>query len=325
MTTPAAADITARIIAQDLAYPMTASPALTQNLGTANLICVASMVVWAAGLPAADLIIPLIPPLPLTAMRTGLAALVLVTVWLLIEGPHRVLTANWRRGMAVGGICIGLGAVLLVIGQAYTDAVTVSIITATMPIIGIGLEVLLDGRRITKALVIGMVLSLAGGVIALAKGGFSLDLGLGALAAFGSCCAFTWGSRATVTQFPTLTPLGRTAITVGGAFAVMLVLSLGWGALGGAAVQWAAMGPKHYAALAIFGIGSLALSQVLWIISVEKLGIGAASLHMNAVPFYVMIIAFALGAQWSWLQTFGAAVVVVGVMIAQGMIRPLAR
>jgi drug/metabolite transporter (DMT)-like permease len=42
---------------------------------------------------------------------------------------------------------------------------------------------------------------------------------------------------------------------------------------------------------------------------------------MNAVPFYVMIFAFALGAEWSWLQTFGAGVVVVGVMIAQGLIR----
>jgi drug/metabolite transporter (DMT)-like permease len=46
---------------------------------------------------------------------------------------------------------------------------------------------------------------------------------------------------------------------------------------------------------------------------------------MNAVPFYVMIIAFALGAEWSWLQTFGAFVVVLGVMIAQGMIRLPAR
>ncbi len=304
---------------------MTTSPAIPQGIATANLICMASMVVWAAGLPAADLIIPLIPPVALTAMRTGLAAAVLVTVWLLVEGPRAVLCANWLRGMAVGGICIGLGAVLLVIGQAYTDAITVSIITATMPIIGIGLEVLLDGRRITRALILGMILSLAGGVIALAKGGFSLDLGLGALAAFASCCAFTWGSRATVTQFRDLTPLGRTAITVGGAFLVMFVVSLGWAAMGGAPVQWAALGPKEYAALAIFGIGSLALSQILWIISVEKLGIGAASLHMNAVPFYVMIIAFALGAEWSWLQTFGAVIVVLGVMIAQGMIRLPAR
>jgi len=304
---------------------MTTAPALPRSLASANLICVASMVVWAIGLPAADLIIPLIPPIALTAMRTGLAAVVLMALWLLVEGWTPILRARWLRGIGVGGICIGLGAVLLVIGQAYTDAVTVSIITATMPVIGIALEVLLDGRRVTKALVLGLILSLAGGMIALAKGGFTLNLGLGAIAALASCTAFTWGSRATVTQFPDLTPLGRTSITVTGAFVVMGILSFGWTVMGGAPVQWSAIGWPEFGALVLFGVGSLALSQILWIVSVERLGIGAASLHMNAVPFYVMIIAFAFGAEWSWLQTFGAAVVVLGVMVAQGMIRGPAR
>jgi drug/metabolite transporter (DMT)-like permease len=300
---------------------MTTSPAITSVILTANLICVASMLVWAAGLPAADLVIPLIPPLPLTAMRTGLAALVLMLVWLAVEGLSPIRHARWPMGILIGGICIALGAVLLVIGQAYTDAITVSIITASMPIIGIALEVLLDGRRVTRTLILGLLLSLFGGVIALAKGGFSLDLGLGALAAFASCAVFTWGSRATVTTFPEMTPLGRTTLTVTGAFVAALTVSLTWSAMGGAPVQWAAIGWKEFGALAIFGIGSLAISQILWIISVERIGIGAASLHMNAVPFYVMIFAFALGAEWSWLQTFGAAIVVVGVMIAQGMLR----
>jgi drug/metabolite transporter (DMT)-like permease len=300
---------------------MTSSPTIPHNLTTANLICVASMFVWAAGLPAADLIIPLIPPLPLTAMRTGLAALVLMAFWLLIEGMAPIRQASWLRGILVGFICIGLGAVLLVTGQAYTDAITVAIITTSMPLIGIGLEVLLDGRRITMALVFGMALSLLGGLVAMAQGGLTLELGLGALAVLGSCAAFTWGSRATVTQFSALTPLGRTAITVTGAFIAMSVISLAWTAMGGAPVQWHALGWKEIAALMLFAVGSMALSQILWIISVERIGIGAASLHMNAVPFYVMIIAFALGTQWNWLQTLGAVIVVAGVMIAQGMLR----
>jgi drug/metabolite transporter (DMT)-like permease len=300
---------------------MTSNPSIAQNLTTANLICMASMFVWAAGLPAADLIIPLIPPLPLTAMRTGMAAAVLMAFWLLIEGLAPIRQANWLRGVVVGFICIGLGAVFLVIGQAYTDAVTVAIITLSMPLIGIGLEVLQDGRRVTLALIMGMALSLLGGLVAMGQGGFSIELGLGALAVMASCAAFTWGSRATVKQFPALTPLGRTAITVTGAFIATSALSVTWTAMGGATVQWAALGWKELGALTLFAVGSMALSQILWIISVERIGIGAASLHMNAVPFYVMIIAFALGAPWNWLQTLGALIVVVGVMIGQGMLR----
>jgi drug/metabolite transporter (DMT)-like permease len=300
---------------------MTTAPSPTRTVLSANLICLASMLVWAAGLPAADLIIPLIPPLPLTALRTGLAAGVLMLFWLAWEGWEPIRRANWGRGIVVGGVCMGLGAVLLVIGQARTDAVTVSIITATMPIVGIALEVALDGRKLTMPLIFGLILSLLGGAVALAQGGFSLNLGLGALAAFASVVAFTWGSRATVTAFPDMTNLGRTALTVAGAFICAVVVSVTYAGFGGPSVQWAAIGWREVGALMLFGIGSLAVSQILWIMAVGRIGIGAASLHMNAVPFYVMIFAFALGAAWNWPQTIGAVVVVLGVLIAQGMLR----
>ncbi len=287
----------------------------------ANLICLASMLTWAVGLPAAQLIIPLIPPVTLTALRTAFAAAVLVPLWIMAEGPGPLLSANWGRGIFVGGICIGLGAVLLVIAQARTDPVTVAVITAIMPVIGIALEVALDGRCLTWTLIFGLALSLGGGFLAYGAGMGSMALGLGALAAFGSVLAFTWGSRATVTSFPTLTPLGRTTVTVTGAAILMSVIALIYSAAGGPATQWQAMGPPQWGALLLFGVGSLAISQVLWIIAVGQLGIGLSALHMNAVPFYVMLILFALGGGWNWPQAYGAVIVAIGVLIAQGLIR----
>ena len=287
----------------------------------ANLICLASMLIWAAGLPAAQLVIPLIPPVTLTALRTALAAAFLLPIWILVEGPGPLLTANWLRGILVGGICIGLGAVLLVIAQAKTDPVTVAVITAIMPVIGIALEVALEGRRLTLALIVGLALSLGGGFLAYGAGMGSMGLGLGALAAFGSVLAFTWGSRATVTSFPTLTPLGRTTITVTGAAVLMSVIAMVYSAAGGPATQWQALGAQEWGALLLFGVGSLAISQVLWIMAVGQLGIGLSSLHMNAVPFYVMLIMFALGAGWNWPQAYGAVIVAIGVLIAQRLIR----
>jgi drug/metabolite transporter (DMT)-like permease len=43
---------------------------------------------------------------------------------------------------------------------------------------------------------------------------------------------------------------------------------------------------------------------------------------MNAVPFYVMLITFALGGAWNWAQAIGAAIVVAGVFVAQGLLTP---
>ena len=63
----------------------------------------------------------------------------------------------------------------------------------------------------------------------------------------------------------------------------------------------------------------MAISQVLWIRSVGHLGIALSSLHINATPFYVMLILFALGGAWNWTQAAAALVVGVGVFIAQGV------
>ena len=295
-------------------------PAPVRSLAAANLVCLASMLVWAAGLPAAELVIDLVPPIALTAMRTALAAAFLLPLWWAVEGAGAMGRAHWGKGILVGGICIGFGAVFLVIAQAATDPVTVSVITATMPVIGIALECLLDGRRLTLALVAGLVLSLAGGLLAYGAGMGGLELGIGAAAALASVTAFTWGSRATVTSFPDLTPLGRTTVTVTGAAICTAVAAAIHSMLGAPPIEWAAFGWREAGALVVFGVGSLAVSQVLWIMAVGQLGIGLSSLHMNAVPFYVMLIMFALGAGWNWAQAAGAGVVVAGVLIAQGLL-----
>lgn len=298
-----------------------ASPA--PSLLGANLICMASMLIWAAGLPAADFIIPLLPGDQLSALRMALAALALLPVWALIEGPGAMLRVNWLKGIAVGSL-IGLGAWFLIQGQARGGAVTAAVISATLPVVGIALEVVLDGRKLTRALVLGLLLSLAGGMMALDFKAGGMSMGLGALLCFGSVLAFTLGSRLTVTAFPGLSPIGRTALTISGAaIAVSFVAGLGIAA-GSPPPDFSAWGWKETLALLAFSVGSLWISQLMWIMSVEKLGIGMSGLHINAAPFYVMIILFLMGGRWDWGQAAAAGLVAVGVLIAQGII-PLGR
>lgn len=300
---------------------MTAIPQTRAPL-VANFICMLSMLVWAAGLPAADLLIGKVPPLQLTAARMAMAALVLLPLWLALEGWAPLKSARWGKGIVIGGLSIGLGAFMLVIGQSMTGSVTVAIISASMPLIGIAIEVLLDGRKLTFALIFGLILALIGGVMALGSGATSVNLGLGALFCFASVLTFTVGSRLTVTAFPDLTPMGRTTVTLTGAAILTSLAALIHVGIGAQTPDWALLGWREFGALAVFAIGGLAISQVLWIMSVGQLGIGLASLHINATPFYVMLILFAFGAAWSWPQAIAAAVVGLGVVIAQGMFTP---
>lgn len=295
------------------ALPQTRAPLF------ANVICMASMLVWAAGLPAAELLIGKVPPLPLTAARMAMAAAVLLPLWLVLEGSTPLKSADWGKGILIGGLTIGLGAFMLVIGQSMTGPVTVAIISASMPLIGIAIEVILDGRKVTSALIVGLVLALLGGVMALGSGAASVNLGLGALFCFASVLTFTIGSRLTVTAFPALSPLGRTTLTLTGAAILTSVAALIHAATGATSPDWALLGWPELGALAVFSIGGLAISQVLWIMAVGHLGIGLASLHINATPFYVMLILYVLGGAWSWPQAIAAAVVGLGVLIAQDL------
>lgn len=303
---------------------MTDMPQTRQSsLLTANLICMGSMLIWAAGLPAADHLIPLLIPEQLNALRMLLAGGFLVVIWALFEGFGPLRRTNWLKGIAVGSL-IGLGAWFLIKGQAIGGAVTAAVISSTLPVVGIALEVALDGRKVTLALILGLILSLAGGVMALDLGaggaGGGLSLAWGAVLCFCSVVSFTIGSRLTVTAFPKETPLGRTAVTLIGAAIAALIVAGGQVGLGGEMPSFAAWGWKEIGAILLFSVGALGISQVMWIMSVERLGIGLSALHINAAPFYVMLILFALGGLWNWPQAFAAALVGLGVLIAQGIL-----
>jgi drug/metabolite transporter (DMT)-like permease len=293
------------------------------SLFSANLICMASMLIWAAGLPAADRIIPLLTPEHLNALRLFCAAAFLLPIWLIWEGSGPARRSNWLKGILVGSL-IGLGAWFLIKGQAIGGAVTAAVISSTLPVVGIALEVALDGRKMTAAIIIGLLLSLVGGLLALDSGAAGLSLGWGALICFASVASFAVGSRLTITQFPDETPLGRTAITLTGATIAATAVALMQSATGGAALSFAGWGWTEVLSLLLFSVGALGIAQLMWIISVERLGIGLSALHINAAPFYVMLILFALGADWNWPQTGAAALVGLGVLIAQGLI-PLPR
>ena len=303
---------------------MTDMPQTRQSsLLTANLICMGSMLIWAAGLPAADHLIPLLIPEQLNALRMLLAGGFLVVIWALFEGFAPLRATNWLKGIAVGSL-IGLGAWFLIKGQAIGGAVTAAVISSTLPVVGIALEVALDRRKVTLALILGLILSLAGGVMALDLGaggaGGGLSLAWGAVLCFCSVVSFTIGSRLTVTAFPKETPLGRTAVTLTGAAIAALIVAGGQVGLGGEMPSFAAWGWKEIGAILLFSVGALGISQVMWIMSVERLGIGLSALHINAAPFYVMLILFALGGLWNWPQAFAAALVGLGVLIAQGIL-----
>lgn len=292
------------------------SPALT-----ANAICMLSMLAWAAGFPAAEILLATWDPLALIAGRLLMAVVFLLPIWVVFDGPQALARARWGRGIIVGGFGFGIGTYLILVGQSISDPVTVTVVAASMPAVGAALEVAFDGRRLRANFVFGMILAVIGGLIA-AKANISEgSAGLGSLLAFASVVLFAWGSRAAVKDFPDLSPIGQTTITLAGA-AVFSVVAfvLAWSAGLDVGVS-APVDMSQMGYLAIYALGAMALSQLLWIMGIGRLGIALAAVHINAAPFYVMLIVVALGGAWNWAQAAGAILIGLGVVVSQRAVR----
>ena len=74
---------------------------------------------------------------------------------------------------------------------------------------------------------------------------------------------------------------------------------------------------KEYFQLTVYALLGMTVSQFLWLFGIKKIGLGLASIHMNATAFYVMIILTIFGGTWNNYQLFGAIIVGIGVYISQ--------
>jgi len=284
----------------------------------ANLLCFSAIFLWAIGFPAAEVLLETWGALAMMLTRLSLSIAVLMSVWIYIEGWTAVKNTEWRAPMKVGSIGFGFGALLFLLGQKYSDAVIPAIIAAMMPIFGGLLEVFFEGRRLRPRLIIGIILALIGGYLAtgvkLSEGTF----GFGALLCLMAIPLYAWSTRTITREFPKLSPVAQTTTTLVGAWLFVSIAYIVSTIFGFEGTEVGLMDSYNITMLLIFSIAALAISQLLWIKAAGSLGILFASLHMNAVPFYVMIVmVIFFDASWSWIQALGALFVAAGVIYSQ--------
>ena len=288
---------------------------------TGNIYGIISMVVWAAGFPAADALLDSWDPLALVTGRFCMALAVLLPVWILLDGAHAVVRARWGWGLLSGAMAFGGGAWLMVLAQSLTDPVTVAIIAASSPIAASLIEWVATRKALKRSFILGLVASVTGGIVAtggsVPSGENAANLFAGVGCAVASCTLFAWGSYVAVRDFAGLSAIGRTTMTLAGGMILTALCFVTANAAGLAAAPEDILNTRTLGLLAVYGVGGMAVSQYFWIASVDRLGIGLASFHINVAPFYVMLILIGLGGVWSWPQAIGAAIVGLGVVVAQ--------
>ena len=258
-----------------------------------NFLCVFSILLFATGFPAAEY---------------------LLKDWDVVS----VITArNVFSFILIGLSGFGIGAFLILMLQSLTTPVIAALAVATMPVFAVSLEMLLDGRKMTLWFFCGVVLVLLGGYIASGASLREDNVGIAALIGIIGVALFAWGSRATVKSLPGMSNLGQTAVTSFGMAGLSIFLYFVCSVFFDLTNATSIITIEHLGLVLIYAWLGLGISQIFWIKAVSQLGIGLASFHLNAVPFYVMFMLFLLGDSWIWHQAFGALIVISGVILAQ--------
>ena len=287
----------------------------SNRLVTGNALAFIAIFLFAAGFPAAEVLLEIWHPITLMFFRLLLAVSTLVTIWLLLEGLPSVLKAPWLKGIKIGLLGFGLGTNLLLFAQWFTDPITVALLATLIPVSATILEVWDRRRKLNTKFILGLLASIIGGFIAVSEN-ISIDLGWGVLMALASGFCFMWASDKSVTKLSGLSSIARSSITFTGAAVFTTISFLVLFNLGLIEIP-NKITTNQLFSLIIYSVISMAISQVFFIASVDKVGIAISSLHLNFSPFYVMIILFILGGAWDLRAAVGASIVAFGVWLAQ--------
>ena len=275
------------------------------------------MVLWATSFPVTDILLKDWHPLLLVPARLVPGTAVILLVTLLAGQCKAIRQAPWRTILLIGGLGMGLGTTLIVWAQDYADLVTVAIIVTTFPLVSAVMGYFGGSEKVTIALSLGIVCAVAGGVlISLKPDTAGLDLRGGEVLALTSVILWAWFARSAATRLRDLPDLARAAFSMVAASLAVVVVTIGALLLGAIEVRYD-LSPTSLGLVLWLGVISNGVTMVLWMTASRLLGVTVAGIHLNGVPFYVILMALAVGGVILTSQIWGACLVAAGALLAQ--------
>ncbi|AOZ51049.1 DMT family transporter [Chromobacterium vaccinii] len=256
---------------------------------------------------------PAFGPLPLIALRVGLAACLLLPL-LLWRGQWKLWRGHWLPIAVVGVFFTAFPFSLIAWAQLSLSAGMASVLNATTPLMTALWAWPLAGERLSSRRAAGLVLGLAG-VLALLDGHgarFEVRSLAPVLAMLGATASYGWAGHMARRWLPGMPPL----VTACGGLAsgALLMLPLAWH-------DWPASQPpqKAWIALALLAVFCTALAYLIFYRLINRLGATRASGVTYLVPvFGVLWGALFLGETIGAAMLLGAALILAGVLALNG-------
>ena len=287
------------------------------TLVSGNLVALLCMVLWATTFPVTHLLLRDWHPMLLVPARLVPGTLVILLITILAGQGAAIRRAPWGTLLLIGGVGMGLGTTLIVWAQDYSDPVTVSIIVTMTPLVSALMGYFAGSERVTVALALALVCAIAGGIlISLKPEVAGVTLQGGEVLALISVILWAWFARAAVSRLGDLPDLARAACSMAAASLMVVVITAAALAAGAVEVRYDLSLPTVGLVLWL-GVVANGVTMVFWMTASRLLGVTVTSIHLNGVPFYVIVMALAAGGTIYASQVWGAALVAAGALLSQ--------
>lgn len=286
------------------------------RLATPDLTMCLVVLIWGGNFAVIKTSLAQLAPLPFTALRFGMATLLLMFLLRWREGDCAFPAGSLWRFIWLGLIGNTVYQALFVSGLARTTSANSSLLLTTTPLMVALAGWLVGQERITRAVWWGLALALSGVMVVMASRGANLseqtmvgDLLI--LVSVVCWTAYVLGMRALGAGISSLRATTLTMVT--GAPGLLLLGLPGlwrtdWSRVGGAAI----FGLIYSAVLA------LVVCYLLYNRNVRLIGGVRTTIYGCAIPVIAALISWpVLGERLTWLQAGGAALIIAGVLVTR--------
>lgn len=293
---------------------------------TSVLLLAGGMACFGSATPVSAIVGRSFPSWMASATRLGVAAAVLLPVWLVVrwrndEPPvlEQARSIDRRSWLLLAGIAV-IGTfgftILMLLGMRRAPGAVGAVVMATTPAVtGVG-AVLFLGEHLDRWRAAALGLAVGGVAIVNVAGDTGSSGGdqvlFGSALVFGAvCCEATYslmGKRLTAD----LDALTLTVVAATLAFVAFLPLAV-WDAVG---FDWAEPTGGEWLAVGWWGAGTMALGSWLWFRGMSRVPAGTAAPFMAVMPVSALVLSYVLlGEAFAWIHVLGMATVLVGLVL----------
>ena len=272
--------------------------------------------VWGANFAIVKASLAQIPPLAFTALRFGIASILLFALVHFREGAGELSGRDWLKLVWLGLVGNTAYQLLFINGLSITTAANSALLVASTPVIIVLLGWALRLERITGRLALGVGLAFSGILLVMVSRGVEVSTrtlrgDLLVLASAVCWSVYTLGVRNVRSD---LSPLRITALTLltgtPGLFLVGLPQI--------SKAEWGDVSPAAWGGLAYASLLALVLAYAIWNTSVRVVGGARTAVYACVTPLVALLVAWPLlGERPTLLQAAGAGLIIGGVLLTR--------